>query len=72
MRRDLQLRGRESPPLPPGADGRPGGGVAFVRGYVGAKISPTSGDVDIYRIDVPPMDARKAPALPMIQGFPVA
>ncbi len=46
-------------PLPPGADGRPGGGVAIVRGHVGAKPSPTSGDVDIYRIDVPAMDARK-------------
>ncbi len=46
-------------PLPPGPDGRPGGGVAIVRGYMGAKLSPTSGDVDIYRIDVPPMDAPK-------------
>jgi serine/threonine-protein kinase len=46
-------------PLPPGADGRPGGGVAEVRGSVGARLTETTGDVDIYRIDVPPLDGRK-------------
>jgi eukaryotic-like serine/threonine-protein kinase len=40
-------------PLPPGPDGRPGGGVAVIRGTVGAKLSDTSGDVDIFRLEVP-------------------
>jgi len=41
-------------PIPPGADGRAAGGVAVIRGHVGAKISETTGDVDVYRIRVPP------------------
>jgi serine/threonine-protein kinase len=40
-------------PLPPGPDGQPGGGVAVIRGTVGAKLSDTSGDVDIFRLEVP-------------------
>ena len=40
-------------PIPPGPDGRPGGGVAEVRGSIGARLSDTSGDVDIYRVEVP-------------------
>jgi serine/threonine-protein kinase len=46
-------------PLPPGADGRPGGGVAEVRGAVGARLNETTGDVDIYRVDVPATESRK-------------
>ena len=46
--------GQASPlPLPPGPDGAPGGGVAQVRGHVGAKVSDTSGDIDVYRVVVP-------------------
>jgi serine/threonine-protein kinase len=40
-------------PLPPGPDGRPGGGLAEVRGHIGAKLSDTTGDVDIFRVEVP-------------------
>jgi serine/threonine-protein kinase len=46
-------------PLPPGADGRPGGGVAEVRGSVGARLSESTGDVDIFRVDIPATDRRK-------------
>jgi serine/threonine-protein kinase len=45
--------------LPAGPDGRPGGGSALVRGHVGAKLSDASGDVDVYRIEVPPFEGRK-------------
>jgi serine/threonine-protein kinase len=41
-------------PLPPGPDGAPGGGVALLRGHLGAKVSDTSGDIDVFRIEVPP------------------
>ncbi len=43
-------------PIPPGADGRIAGGVALMRGHVGAKISDSTGDVDVFRIDVPKAD----------------
>jgi serine/threonine-protein kinase len=46
-------------PLPPGPDGRPAGGVAEVHGSVGARLSDTSGDVDIFRIEVPPDAGRR-------------
>ena len=46
-------------PLPPGPDGRLGGGLAEVRGHVGAKLSETSGDVDIFRIEVPATEGAK-------------
>jgi serine/threonine-protein kinase len=46
-------------PLPPGPDGRPGGGLAEVRGHIGAKLGETSGDVDIFRIEVPPTEGPK-------------
>ncbi|HSN93012.1 MAG TPA: serine/threonine-protein kinase [Anaeromyxobacteraceae bacterium] len=45
-------------PIPPGPDGRRWGGVATMRGHVGARISETSGDVDVYRIEVPPLPTR--------------
>jgi tRNA A-37 threonylcarbamoyl transferase component Bud32/predicted RNA-binding Zn-ribbon protein involved in translation (DUF1610 family) len=45
--------------LPPGPDGRPGGGGVTVRGHVGAKLSETSGDVDIYRLEIPPFEGLK-------------
>jgi serine/threonine-protein kinase len=52
--------GRANPlPLPPGPDGRPGGGVAVIRGHVGAKLSAETGDVDIFRIELPPAPGRK-------------
>ena len=43
-------------PIPPGADGRLGGGVATIRGHIGAKISNSTGDVDVFRIEVPRVD----------------
>ncbi|HTN54299.1 MAG TPA: serine/threonine-protein kinase [Anaeromyxobacter sp.] len=46
-------------PLPPGKDGRAGGGVATVKGYIGAKLNETTGDVDVYRIEVPPFEGRE-------------
>lgn len=44
-------------PIPPGPDGRPG--AAAVRGTIGAKLSETAGDSDIFRVEVPPGQARK-------------
>ncbi len=41
-------------PFPPGPDGRRAGGVAVMRGHIGAKLSETTGDVDVYRLEVPP------------------
>ena len=41
-------------PLPPGPDGSAAGGVAKVTGHVGARIDERTGDVDLYRVDVPP------------------
>jgi hypothetical protein len=46
-------------PIPPGPDGRPAGGIAVVRGHVGAKLSDRSGDVDLYRLEVPAGAGRK-------------
>jgi serine/threonine-protein kinase len=40
-------------PIPAGPDGRAAGGVAVVRGYVGAKLDEARGDVDLYRIELP-------------------
>ncbi|HVP69424.1 MAG TPA: serine/threonine-protein kinase [Anaeromyxobacteraceae bacterium] len=40
-------------PLPPGPDGRRAMGVAEVRGHIGAKLNAVTGDVDVYRIEVP-------------------
>jgi serine/threonine-protein kinase len=45
--------------IPPGPDGAPAGGTAAVRGHVGAKLSATSGDVDVYRLELPPIEGRK-------------
>jgi len=47
-------------PLPPGADGRRASGVAAMRGTVGAKLDAGTGDVDVYRIDVPATGRRVA------------
>jgi serine/threonine-protein kinase len=41
-------------PLPPSADGRRAMGVATIWGHVGAKLNASTGDVDVYRVDVPP------------------
>ncbi len=46
-------------PIPPGPDGRPAGGIAVIRGHVGAKLSEATGDVDIYRLEVPAGVGRK-------------
>ncbi len=43
-------------PIPPGADGRVGGGVALMKGHVGAKISDSTGDVDVFKIEIPKTD----------------
>ena len=51
--------GANTLPLPPGQDGAPAGGVAVVRGFVGAKLSDTTGDVDVYRLEMPPIEGRK-------------
>jgi protein kinase-like protein len=40
-------------PLPPGPDGAPAGGVAAMRGHVGAKVSDSSGDIDVFVVEVP-------------------
>jgi serine/threonine-protein kinase len=40
-------------PLPAGSDGRPGGGMAVVRGHLGARLSRDVGDVDVFRVEVP-------------------
>jgi hypothetical protein len=45
-------------PIPPGPDGRRAGGVARMHGHIGAKISDTTGDVDVYRIEIPPLPSR--------------
>ncbi len=46
-------------PIPPGLDGRPHGGVAAIRGHIGARLSSTTGDVDLFRIEVPATAVRK-------------
>jgi hypothetical protein len=46
-------------PIPPGPDGRPAGGIAVIRGHVGAKLSERTGDVDIFRLEVPAGAGRK-------------
>ena len=53
---DLPARANELP-LPPGPDGRPG--VAVIRGSIGARLSDTDGDVDIFRLEVPPSAGRR-------------
>ncbi|MGB8931296.1 MAG: hypothetical protein WCC48_08640, partial [Anaeromyxobacteraceae bacterium] len=40
-------------PIPAGPDGRAARGVALMRGHVGARLTDTTGDVDVYRVDVP-------------------
>ena len=40
-------------PLPPGPDGRRAMGVAEVRGHIGARLNAVTGDVDVYRVEVP-------------------
>jgi serine/threonine-protein kinase len=47
-------------PIPPGPDGRRGGGVAVMRGHIGAKLSDTTGDVDVYRVEVPSVERPRA------------
>ncbi len=47
-------------PFPRGPDGRLGGGIAQMRGHIGAKISDTTGDVDVFRIEVPKIGRRLA------------
>ncbi|HEY6100940.1 MAG TPA: serine/threonine-protein kinase, partial [Anaeromyxobacter sp.] len=44
-------------PIPIGPDGRPG--VASIRGYIGARLSDTVGDTDIFRLEIPPAQGRK-------------
>jgi hypothetical protein len=43
----------------PGPDGAHATGVAAVRGRVGARLSATSGDVDVFRLEIPPLAGRK-------------
>ncbi len=43
-------------PIPPGADGRVAAGVAQMKGHIGAKISDSNGDVDVFRVEVPKTD----------------
>jgi hypothetical protein len=44
-------------PIPIGPDGRPG--VAVIRGSIGARLSETEGDVDIFKVEVPPSQGRR-------------
>ncbi len=46
-------------PIPPGPDGRRAGGVARMRGHIGAKLSDTTGDIDVFRLEIPPGAGRK-------------
>ena len=46
-------------PLPAGPDGAPAGGVASMRGFIGAKASDTAGDIDVYKVEIPPGAARR-------------
>jgi tRNA A-37 threonylcarbamoyl transferase component Bud32 len=45
--------------IPPGPRGGVEGGVARVTGHVGARIDAHTGDVDLFRIDVPPSAGRR-------------
>jgi serine/threonine protein kinase len=40
-------------PIPAGPDGRVARGAARMRGHIGARISETTGDIDVYRLEVP-------------------
>jgi serine/threonine-protein kinase len=40
-------------PIPAGPDGRVARGAALMRGHIGARISETTGDIDVFRLDVP-------------------
>jgi serine/threonine-protein kinase len=40
-------------PVPPGPDGRVARGVAVMRGHIGARISDTTGDIDVFRLVIP-------------------
>ena len=42
-------------PLPPGPGGEPARGTAVIRGTIGARLGPQTGDIDVFRIDVPPL-----------------
>lgn len=54
------LPARANPlPLPPAPEGVPAGGVAVVRGHVGARLDAHTGDVDLYRVVVPPQEGPK-------------
>ncbi|HEY6003655.1 MAG TPA: protein kinase, partial [Anaeromyxobacter sp.] len=44
-------------PIPIGPDGRPG--VAVVRGSIGARLSETEGDVDVFMLEIPPSRGRR-------------
>jgi serine/threonine-protein kinase len=47
-------------PIPPGPAGELAGGVAQIHGTVGARQSATTGDVDVYRIVIPPLRTAKS------------
>lgn len=47
-------------PLPPGPDGRIARGTAAMKGHVGARLSGSTGDIDVFEVTVP---AGAAPAL---------
>ncbi|HET6438414.1 MAG TPA: protein kinase [Anaeromyxobacter sp.] len=40
-------------PLPPGPNGEPAGATVVVKGTIGARLGPDTGDVDVFRIEVP-------------------
>jgi hypothetical protein len=42
-------------PIPPGPDGEPAGGTVTVRGTLGARVDDQTGDVDVFRIELPPL-----------------
>jgi serine/threonine-protein kinase len=54
---ELPLRANPLP-LPPAAE-LARGAAAVVRGHVGARIDASTGDVDLFRVEVPPQDGPK-------------
>ena len=40
-------------PIPAGPDGRVARGVAIMHGHIGARISDATGDIDVFRLEVP-------------------
>jgi serine/threonine-protein kinase len=46
-------------PIPPGPRGELAGGVAEIRGTIGARLDAATGDVDVFKLEIPPLGAPK-------------